>query len=358
MLMLVRQSFSVAQVHRTLLTETVGSFAPLVSLSRQAVRQRLIALGLTPFTQLLERVQQALPHRESASPCLASFAPLVVALDETTLSDIAKLADGATLLLEQLPKASLMVADLGYFGYAWFRFVSEQGSFWISRLKDKACFHVVHTFSEKGETLDALIWLGAYRSNQYPHLVRLVPDRQGKHLSRYLTNVTDPRQLSLAEIACLYARRWDIEMACKLLKRTLGLHVWWACERTLVLHQLLLTLMLALLIHALQGEIAAEAGVDPQEVSLVILLRLLPHASWPSPFGMATALVAKARLVGLIRPSRYLKLDLPLIPLQELQPVPPDLVKERPWKRTVRKDPPHPRCTEPSDFLFFPLAFL
>jgi hypothetical protein len=271
------------------------------------------------------------------------------------------LAHGAVaslLLIEQLPQASLILADLGYFGYAWFRFLSDQGYFWISRLKEKTCYQITHTFYQKGETLDALIWLGTYRSNQYPHMVRLVQYRQGTQLYRYISNITDPLQLSLADIAYLYARRWDIEMAFKVLKRTLGLHLWWACERVLVLQQLLLTLMVAQVIHAIQGEIAAEAGVDPQEVSLVVLRSLLPHANWPTPFGMIAALAIKARVLGLIRPSRYLKLAIPLILESEIQPVTPDLVKERDWKRTVRKDPRHPRRTDPSDFLFFPLALL
>jgi len=399
LLMLLRQTFSPPAIQHALMTETVGPFAALASISRQAVRQRLMAIGITPFTQLLQRVQQALPQREVVNTTLAPFAPMVVALDETKLSDIARLAErsallpkehlmvgklsalfdlrlqrwvhlqflsdplahgavASLLLIEHLPKASLIVADLGYFGYAWFRFLSDQGYFWISRLKDKSCYQIMHTFYQKGETLDALIWLGIYRSNQYPHMVRLVQYRQGTQLYRYISNVTDPLQLPFADIVSLYARRWDIEMAFKVLKRTLGLHLWWACERVLVLQQLLLTLMIAQVIHAIQGEIAAEADVDPQEVSLVVLRSLFPHANWPTPFGMVAALVIKARVLGLIRPSRYLKLDIPLILESEIQPVSPDLVRERAWKRTVRKDPRHPRCTDPSDFLFFPLALL
>src|ERR1700737_1047073 len=63
LLMLLRQTFSPPAIQHALMTETVGPFASLSSISRQAVRQRLIAIGITPFTQLLQRVQQALPQR-------------------------------------------------------------------------------------------------------------------------------------------------------------------------------------------------------------------------------------------------------------------------------------------------------
>jgi len=42
--------------------------------------------------------------------------------------------------------------------------------------------------------------------------VRLVQFRHGAALRRYLTNVRDPRLLPPAELARLYARRWDVEM--------------------------------------------------------------------------------------------------------------------------------------------------
>jgi hypothetical protein len=401
LLMIMRGTFAMADVHRSLLNETIGSFAPLISFSRQAVRQRLIALQLTPFTELLHRVADGLSQREprTSALSLAPFAPAIVAVDETKLASVARLCDETTLvpkdhllvgklaalfdlrrqqwvhvqflsdpvgngvlatllLLEGLPKGSLILADLGYFGYAWFRYLSEQGWDWVSRLKSNSSYKIVHTFYEKDGLLDALVWLGTYNSHQYPHLVRLVQYRHGGLLYRYITSVTDPTLLPLADVVRLYARRWDIEMAFKLIKQTLGLRLWWACERVLVLQQLLLMLTLAQVIHAFQQEIASEAGVEPLEVSMVILFKLLPSSSWVTPYGLASEVVTRARLFGIIRPSRYVQYVIPAIPPEEIQPEPPDLVKVRPWKQTVRKKARHPRRTDPSDFRFFPLLLI
>jgi IS4 transposase len=57
---------------------------------------------------------------------------------------------------------------------------------------------------------------------QARHLVRLVRLGDGIGIRMYLTNVCDPQLLSLGEVAQLYARRWDIEMAFRLRKRVSG----------------------------------------------------------------------------------------------------------------------------------------
>jgi hypothetical protein len=264
----------------------------------------------------------------------------------------------ALLLLESLPVGSLILADLGYFGFLWFQSLSEQGHFWLSRLKSNTSYRIEPLLSQRGDTLDALIWLGTYRSNQYPYLVRLVQYRQGTTLYRYITNVLDPSLLPFSEVPLLSGRRWDSELAFKVLKRTLGLHLWWACERVLVLQQLLLALSVSQVIHFLQGEIAAEAGVHPLEVSLDILMKVLPHACWSGPQGVAAALAARGRQLGLIRPSRYLQFDLPVVLAQDIVPLPPETPRSRPAKHTVRKRPRHPRRTDPFDFRFFPLLLI
>jgi hypothetical protein len=229
LLQMRRKTFSPAAVTRTLLLEPIGGFAPLLSITRQAGRQRLLAVGLTPFIHLLHQVQEDLTRRGSGNNALplAAFASMVVAVDESELAAVARLCDEvallpkhserllvgklsalfdlrrqlwlhvhllsdpfgngtlpALLLLESLPAGSLILADLGYFGFAWFQYLSEQGQFWLSRLKSTSSYRIQHILYQRGDTLDALIWLGTYRSNQYPYLVRWVQDRVGNSLYR------------------------------------------------------------------------------------------------------------------------------------------------------------------------------
>src|SRR5439155_3095815 len=69
---------------------------------------------------------------------------------------------------------------------------------------------------------DALICLGTGHE-QARHLIRLVRLGDGIGVRMYLTNICDPQLLSLGDVAQLYARSFDIEMAFRLLKEYLGM---------------------------------------------------------------------------------------------------------------------------------------
>lgn len=101
--------------------------------------------------------------------------------------------------------------------------------------------------------------MGAYRADRAGHAVRLVTFRVGEIHYQYITNVLKPTQLSLHELAVLYARRWDIEMAFKLIKRELGLHLTWSAKPEVLLIQVWAVLLISQILHALQMEHCRES---------------------------------------------------------------------------------------------------
>jgi hypothetical protein len=107
----------------------------------------------------------------------------------------------APTLLAGLAAGVLLVMDLGYFSFAWFDTLTDQGVWWVSRLRAKTSYTVAHTFYERETTLDCLVWLGAYRSDRSRHLVRLVRFTVGRVTYTYLTNQLDPVVFPLREIA-------------------------------------------------------------------------------------------------------------------------------------------------------------
>ena len=127
----------------------------------------------------------------------------------------------------------------------------------------------------------------------------------------------------MREMAVLYARRWDIEMAFKLIKRELNLHLFWSAKTTVILQQVWAVLTIAQILHALQLEIAGKAGVDPFDVSLPLLVEYLPR--WYDVDFVALA-VRDGRAAGFIRPSRRIRIKAPEIDLSVYLPTPPDLI--------------------------------
>ncbi len=346
---------------------------PRFPVSDQAVYTRLARGGTAALARLFAQVTATLTTRLApyAAADLAPFAADVVALDETALDPVArtlpalqgaaaddarrlpgKLAGvfdlrrqqwrrvvhvpdphqnekvAARALLDGLARGTLILADLGYFGFAWFDALTARGFHWVSRLRAKTSYTVLHVFYQQGETFDGLVWLGAYRADRAAHAVRLVRFRLGSVTYTYLTNVLDPTVLSLREVARLYARRWDIERAFKTVKRHLGLHLLWSAKEVVILQQVWAVLITSQILQALQLEIAGRAGVDPFDVSLALLVEEAPRYAQAGQDPVA-AFVAHGRAAGYIRPSRRTVNLAPHIPWHQLTPLPPHVVLVR-----------------------------
>ncbi len=344
---------------------------PSYDIEDQAVYKRLEQEGWKPLAHLFERVslllaqwlQSALQTYHQRYAPLAAFASEVVALDEMHLDQVSRrlpilrhfkkgdvqLLPGklvalfdvrlqqwraidyiaqakqngmeeARALLGSVKQGALVLADLGYFCFRWFDELTDRGYSWISRVKENTSVVVLHTYYEVGETFDRLVWLGAWNIKG-KYAVRQVQFRQGGELRQYFTNVCDPTVLPLAEIARLYARRWDIELAFLTLKRELGLHLIWSSKSAVVLAQVWACLIIAQVLQAIRMEVALRAEVDAFDVSLPLLIEALPQFALQGRDGIVEC-VRQGRRLGIIRPSTRLRIQAPEIPRQDLIPLP------------------------------------
>jgi hypothetical protein len=227
-------------------------------------------------------------------------------------------------LVATLAPGTLILAALGYLGFAWFAELTEAGHFWLSRLRANTRATIAHVHYDDGRTFDGLIWLGKHRANRATHLGRLVRFRQGELTHSYVTNVRDPRLFTLPEIATVSARRGDIELALKLVQRELGLAVLCSAKPAVIAHQVWAVLLIAHILTVLRFAVAAAAGVDLCAVSRPLLIRSLPQyaAYHDDPL---RAFVADGPQLGFMRPARRLQPPAPLIPAKALSLPPPDL---------------------------------
>jgi hypothetical protein len=361
---------------------------PPVAVSDEALYARLDRDGTGPLERLFAHFSTVLADRlvPWTSTTLAPFAAGVYALDEMTLDQVARLlpalrgtAAGAAAvlpgkltglfdlrrhqwarvdyqadaqqnekvaargMLTRLAAGSLLLADLGYFGFQWFDDLTAGGYWWVSRLRAKTSYTVVHTFYQCGDTLEAIIWLGAHRADRAKYAVRLVQFRHGGILYRYVTHVLDPTVLAMAEVARRYARRWDIELAFNLIKTHLKLHLVWGAKPGVVLQQVWAVLIIAQVLQALRVEIAGKAGVDVYAVSLPLLVRYLPSCAYRGLDPVAT-IIERGRAMKLIRPASRTVIVAPEVPPPAITPLPPDLDLERSPRYAERKCGPRSRA--------------
>lgn len=209
-------------------------------------------------------------------------------------------------MLVGLPQKALILADLGCFGFAWFEQLTELGYYWLSRLRNKTSYELLHIYFQDEHTLDALVWLSKYRADRAAHAVRLVQFQVGRHVYRYITNLLYPQLLPITDSAKLYARCWDIELAFKLIKQHLGFHLLWSSKPAVLLHQSWAVLLISQILQALRMEIAGRANVAPFDVSMKLLILYLPAlaADGADPIAL---FVQCGRFARFIRPSSRLK---------------------------------------------------
>jgi hypothetical protein len=357
----------------------VGSLAP-VAVCDQAIYNRLAKHGTEVMQHLCAQISSWLwewmaPYEERQ---LAPFASRVYALDESTMRSVKRwlaqlrevpVGDASLLagrlvglfdlrrqqwvridwlpkaiancqayaqeMLSSVPMGALLLFDLGYYNFAWFDTLTERGIWWIARLRSNGSYVIEQCLVQRDGYFEALIFLGAYRADRSAYLMRLVRVRYRGQWYSYLSNVTDPFQLSGAQIVALYARRWDIELGFRLLKDHLGLNLLWSAKMQVIGAQLWATVILAQLLHALQVQVAVESGVQTFDVSVELLWRSLPDlAQLSAKQGKPLLQVIKENGVALklIRPSTRIRRVVPEIDWQDLTPLRADLV----WIREPR----------------------
>ncbi len=351
----------------------IGSLAP-VAVCDQAIYNRLAKHGTAVMQELCAQISSWLWQWMAAyeDRQLAPFATRIYALDESTMRPIKRwlkevrdvpIGDPSLLAgrliglfdirrqqwvrIDWLPKAiancqvhaeamlsqieigALLLFDLGYYNFEWFDTLTQRGIWWVARLRSNGSYTIEPILVQRDGYFEALIFLGAYRSDQAAHLMRLIRVRYRGQWYSYITNITDPCQLSGAQIVALYARRWDIELGFRMLKDHLGLRFLWSAKMQVIGAQLWATVILAQILHALQVQVAVESGVETFDVSLELLWRYLPELSQLSAM-QGHPLLEVIKEVGvalkLIRPSTRLRREVPDIDWHEMTPLPVNLV--------------------------------
>ena len=151
----------------------------------------------------------------------------------------------------RFPKGSVVAFDKGYVDYQWFKSLTDQGVFFVTRLRAKAVYAVKErrpVNREAGISSDQIIQLNsAHALKRGAPLLRRIGyrDPQTGKFYQFLTNHLG---WSAQTIAAIYKDRWQIELFFKAIKQNLKIKAFVGTSRNAVLTQLWIAMITYLLV--------------------------------------------------------------------------------------------------------------
>jgi len=188
---------------------------------------------------------------------------------------VGKTGDQTQAKLMQFPKGSVLVFDKGYADYSWHNQLTDQGIFWVTRIRGNAKYRVIKRCKvnrSQGVTSDQIIEYTSIRSSKNNlRAVRRVGFRDpetGKHYA-FITNHFD---WSAKTIADIYKQRWQVELFFKWVKQNLKIKAFLGNTDNAVMTQVFVALCVYLILAYLKFQ--AKISQSLQQMSRLIHLNL------------------------------------------------------------------------------------
>ena len=155
----------------------------------------------------------------------------------------------------KFPKGSIVVMDKAYNDYSWYKQLTDNGIFFVTRLKANAKYRVIErreVLKNKGLTSDQIIeFTGLQTAKKCPVQLRRIGYRDpntGKHYV-FLTNNF---KLAAKTIADIYKARWQVELFFKWVKQNLKIKSFVGTSKNAVMTQIWIALCMYLLLAFLK----------------------------------------------------------------------------------------------------------
>ena len=155
----------------------------------------------------------------------------------------------------KFPKGSIVVMDKAYNDYSWYKQLTDNGIFFVTRLKANAKYRVVkrrEVLKNKGLSSDQSIeFTGPQIAKKCPVHLRRIGYRDpetGKHYV-FLTNNF---KLAAKTIADIYKARWQVELFFKWIKQNLKIKSFVGTSKNAVMTQIWIALCMYLLLAFLK----------------------------------------------------------------------------------------------------------
>ena len=197
----------------------------------------------------------------------AGYLPEFVTVTEGKSHDVTV---GRTL---KFPKGSIVAVDKGYNDYTWYKQLTDNGIFFVTRLKVNARYRTLcrrPVLKGKGLLCDQTIeFTGAQTAKKCPVPLRRIAYRDAQTGKRYVF-LTNNFKLSAKTIADIYKARWQIELFFKWIKQNLKIKSFVGTSKNAVMTQI----WIALCVYLLLAFLKFQSGLKKSTQQILRLLQL------------------------------------------------------------------------------------
>jgi len=189
----------------------------------------------------------------------AGYLPEFVTLTEGKTQDVTV---GRTL---QFPKGSMVAVDKGYNDYAWYKQLTDNGIYFVTRLKTNAQYRVLcrrPVLKNKGLSCDQTIeFTGSQTAKKCPVALRRIVYTDADTGKRYVF-LSNNFTLSARTIADIYKARWQVELFFKWIKQNLKIKSFVGTSKNAVMTQIWIALCVYLLLAFLKFQSNCEKAYN------------------------------------------------------------------------------------------------
>jgi len=164
---------------------------------------------------------------------------------------IGKESEMSQARLFDFPKGSVVVFDKGYNDYTWHNTLTEQGIFFVTRIRGNAVYEVMrsHTVREgSGILSDEMIRYSSKKNKER----KLKPVRKivyhDAETDKTFTFITNHQGWSANTIAAIYKQRWQVELFFKWIKQNLKIKSFIGTSMNAVITQIMVALCVYLIL--------------------------------------------------------------------------------------------------------------
>ena len=193
---------------------------------------------------------------------------------------------------QRFRKGSIIVMDKGYLDYSWYKSLTEQGVFFVTRARKNTRYRVTErrpVDKSKGLRADQTIELTGQKSKRelLPRFRRITyVDVESGQRYEFLTNNFT---LAASTIAAIYKQRWQIELFFKWIKQNLKIKTFLGTSKNAVMTQVWVAVCVFLMLAYLKY--LSRAAASMQQIMRLLQLNLfmrrdllaLLHGDPPEP---------------------------------------------------------------------------